>query len=82
MTLWTKHTTPVNNTTTNDHRLSTTLREQRHRSYKDAFIIITRNSPVFGDGARMALTPNFRKVGSLLVGREEHFGECESRVMT
>lgn len=25
-------------------------------------------SPFFGDGARMAFTPNFRKVGSLLAG--------------
>lgn len=36
-------------------------------------------SPVFGDGARMALTPNLRKVGSLLFGSDV-LSEHESRV--
>lgn len=36
-------------------------------------------SPVFGEGARMALTPNLRKVGSLLLGTDV-FGEHDSRV--
>lgn len=36
-------------------------------------------SPVFGDGARMALTPNLRKVGSLLLDTDI-FGEHDSRV--
>lgn len=34
---------------------------------------------VFGEGARMALTPNLRKVGSLLLGTDV-FGEHVSRV--
>lgn len=38
------------------------------------------NSPLFGDGARMALTPNLRKVGSLLLGSDV-FGEHESYVI-
>lgn len=37
-------------------------------------------SPVFGEGARMALTPNLRKVGSLLLGSDVFIGEHESRV--
>lgn len=37
-------------------------------------------SPVFGEGARMALTPNLRKVGSLLLGTDV-FGEHDSRVI-
>lgn len=37
-------------------------------------------SPVFGEGARMALTPNLRKVGSLLLCIDV-FGEHVSRVM-
>lgn len=36
-------------------------------------------SPVFGEGARMALTPNLRKVGSLLLGTDV-FSEHDSRV--
>lgn len=36
-------------------------------------------SPVFGEGARMALTPNLRKVGSLLLDTDI-FGEHDSRV--
>lgn len=38
------------------------------------------NSPLFGDGARMALTPNLRKVGSLLLGSDV-LGEHESCVI-
>lgn len=37
-------------------------------------------SPIFGEGARMALTPNLRKVGSLLLGTDV-FGEHDSRVI-
>ena len=37
-------------------------------------------SPVFGEGARMALTPNLRKVGSLLLATDV-FGEHDSRVI-
>lgn len=37
------------------------------------------NSPVLGDGARMALTPNLRNVGSLLCVAEV-LGEQDSRV--
>lgn len=38
------------------------------------------NSPLFGDGARMALTPNLRKVGSLLLASDV-LGEHESCVI-
>lgn len=34
---------------------------------------------VFGEGARMAFTPNLRKLGSLLLGTDV-FGEHDSRV--
>lgn len=36
-------------------------------------------SPVFGEGARMAFTPNLRKLGSLLFGTDV-LGEHDSRV--
>lgn len=36
-------------------------------------------SPVFGEGARMAFTPNLRKLGSLLFGTDI-LGEYDSRV--
>lgn len=42
--------------------------------------ICTFHLPVFGDGARMARTPNFRKVESLLLGTDI-LGEHDSRVI-
>lgn len=48
----------------------------RKRHYKSCRCV---NSPVLGDGARMAFTPNFRKLGSLLCGTDV-LGEHDSRV--